>query len=264
MTAPLRSRSPRLALAGAALGAGLLAPLASAAPAGAAAAGGLGSLPANAVVARAAAGVRKAHALVLTGTLRLGKGRLGFDVESTAGGKAARGVFVSHAPSVGFVGRLDFVERDGAVFIRAGRPFWQAEVTKGAKSLTAAQRGAAATVLASHWIEMTGTSAKAMETSVGPLTRPAAFAGTLLSARTLGHLRRGRPTHFRGRAVVPIISNKGGTLYVSARGVTRPVGLVTAAGSSGGTILFSYPAHLKVAAPAGSETVAQVVSSVAG
>lgn len=244
------------ALAAGLVTSGLVAPLAGAA--------GVAGLPPSAVVARAAASVRSAGALVLTGTLRSGGGRLAFDVASTAHGSAARGVFVSHAHRVGFVGRLDFVERRGAVYLHAGRAFWQAEVAKGGASLTSAQRAAAASVLASHWIEMTGTSAKAMEASVGPLTHPADFARTLLSTRALGTLHKGRVTHFRGHLVVPVRSSKGGTLYVAARGAARPVGFVARAGAASGTILFGYPAHLAVAAPSGSRTVAQVVKAVAG
>ena len=247
-------------LAGAAaLAAGLVAPLA-----GVAGATGVAGLPPSAVVTRATDSVRSASALVLTGTLRSGSGRLAFDVASTAHGTAARGVFVSHARSVGFTGRLDFVERRGAVYLHAGRVFWAAEVARGGASLTPAQRAAAAAVLAGHWIEMTGTSAKAMEASVGPLTHPADFARTLLSARALGTLHKGRLTHFRGHLVVPVTSSKGGTLYVAARGPARPVGFVARAGSASGTILFGYPSHLAVAAPAGSRTVAQVVKAVAG
>lgn len=265
MTAQLLPRSRpvlgAVALGTVALGAGLLLPLAS--PAGATT-GGVGALPPATAVAKAAAGVRRADTLVLTGKLRLATGTFAFDVSSASHGAAARGVFVSHSPSVGFVGRIDFVERRGAVYLHAGRPFWAKEVAKGAKSLTAVQKATAAHLLASHWIEMTGTSARAMEAGIGPLTRPSDFAAQLLSGRTLGRLRKGRLTHLRGKLVVPITSSKGGTLYVAARGPVRPVALVTKTGAGHGTVLFSYPAHLAVSAPARSRTVAQVVNAVAG
>lgn len=269
MTALPRSTSSR-ALGAAVAGAALVVPLAVAAPAGAATHGaharhhGPASLPPHAVLTRATAGARRARVLALAGSVHLGHGHLGFRVVSgTRGGVAARGSLVSHTSALGFLGQLSFVERHGVVYIRAGLPFWRHAAAKGLGQLTAAQRTRAERLLATRWVEMTGTSARAMRVSLGPLTSPGAFVHRLLAPKALGTLHKGRLTHFRHHLAVPVHSSKGGTLFVTARGATRPLALVAHRGSDRGTILFGYPRHpLKLRAPRGSWTIARVVHVV--
>lgn len=262
MTAPLRTRSSRAA-AGAAIAAGatLAAPIALTAPAGAATAR---RPSAHAIVHRAAVEVGSARALVLTGTLRLGHGRFGFRVEASRHGKDARGSLLSRTPQLGFVGRMHFIVHGSTVYVHAGAPFWARQARKGLGKLTAAQRKKATRMLANRWVEMTGTSAHDMEASLGRLTHPAAFARTLLSAKTLGALHEGRPTHFRHQRALPITASKGGTLYVDTHGTTRPIALVARARSkaTGGTVLFGYPGRLAVPSPGHARTVGEVISAV--
>lgn len=265
MTALPRSAPSRLALGAAVAGAALVAPLAVPAPAGAASRDhhSVAALPPHALLVRATGGVSRARVLALAGSVRLGNGHLGFHIVSSTHRSEARGSLVSHASQLGFQGQLRFVEHHGAVYIRAGLPFWRREAAKGLPHLTAAQRTRAERLLATRWVEMTGTSAHAMRTSLGVLTNPDAFARQLLAPHALGSLHKGRPTRFRRHLAVPIHSSKGGTLFVTAQGATRPLALVAHRGSGGGTILFGYPRHaLKLHAPRGAWTIARVVHAV--
>jgi len=223
----------------------------------------LAGLPASTILARATAGVRTAKTLVLAGTLRVGKADFSFNVATAERGSASRGDIVSRSTSLGFVGRLDFIERDDAVYLRAAAPFWSDEVAKGATALPAAERATVAHLLANRWVEMTGTTASSMRSSLGPLTDPSAFADTLLSRKGLGVLSKGPLTTYRRQRAVAVTSSKGGTIYVATAGRTRPLAIVAHAASGTGTILFGYPARVAVRPPAGAKTLSQIVASAA-
>lgn len=213
------------------------------------------------VVARATSSVRRARTVVVVGSVRQGHRRLGFHVATTAHGALAKGDLVSHSPKLGFVGRLEFVERGGAVYLRAGRSFWRTQVARGTSAVPAAERGRVVRLLAGRWVETTGAAARRMRSSLGPLTSPSGFVHGLLARNSLGKLRKGHLTRFRHHRALPIATSRGGVLYVAAGGAPRLLGVVARARAGRGTIVLAYPRALAVRRPAKAATLAAVLAS---
>ncbi|MDA8291046.1 MAG: hypothetical protein M0Z33_05115 [Actinomycetota bacterium] len=216
------------------------------------------SLPAATIVKESEAALTAARTFTLSGTIREASATLTVEVASADGGAEARGVLDSSSASAGFLGRFAYITIRKTSYIRAGAPFWRQAVGTGA-GLTAAQAAKAATALANRWIAF---GASYGNFGVGTLTDPRSLANGIFA--NVGSVRKGRPTTVRGVHAIPIVSTKGGTLYVALDGPPLPIELSGTSGGASGHVVFGYPKTVRVNAPTGARTLVQAIALAIG
>lgn len=192
----------------------------------------------------------------LSGELTEQGTRIDLGLRSAEHGKRAAGTLVSHGAAAGFVGILHFVSIGRVDYLDGGRSFWVASMA-GQKGLTTAQRAALVKRLAGTWIMLTGKTARSFTVGLRTLTSPATLASELTTAD--GTLRTGIPKVVQAVRALPIISSRGGTLWLALTGKPLPVEVTAPATTgTGGHVDFSYPAAITITAPPGAKTLAQL------
>ncbi len=230
------------------------------------AATGIAGLPATTILTRSAVALSHENAIAISGSMHLGNETIVLHVSSTGRGKSVAGNIDIQTGSTSS-GTVRFVDVGANVYLEAALPFWKQELASaGAGSAGAGVAAAVLSKLTGRWIEISGAEASSFSSSFGGLTEPGKFAQSLLTSN--GVLTKSAPRMLNGRRVLPISSSKGGTVYVSLAGAPLPVGIVGTQVAGGkrvaANVLFSYPATIAIAPPAGAATLSEIVKSLLG
>lgn len=226
---------------------------------------GIAALPAAVVLERSAAALTRVHALVAVGSLRSGPNAIVFHVRSTGRGKDVAGTLtVRNGAKV--LGPVRFVVVATTLYFESDAAFWSQEIRAATRLPAGLGATALAARLAGRWIEVTGAQAATFTRGFGGLTQPGAFGKSLLAGS--GSFVKLTPRSLRGTRVLPIVSSSGGTVYIALSGPPLPVEVSgrAAVGSSSIVVaaVFAYPTHLRISAPSGALTIAQIDSTLAG
>ena len=209
------------------------------------------SLSANKLLNRSVHALLGENQFVIDASLLENGARLTFRVESAERGADVSASMTSHSKSLGFVGSFHLIEVETHAYLRASRVFWL-PFLESEKSLTTAQANTLAKRLAAEWVALPASETASITSAFSSLTQPGKLAQALLHGN--GALTEEKPTTFNGRAAIPIVSAKSGTIYIALRGAPLPLGASESATSSGGTVIFGYPRALSITAPAGATT----------
>ncbi len=222
---------------------------------------GVTSMSASQALAASLKALKAVPNLRLSGFISEGAARLNLDVESAGHGASSQGSLVSHSSAIGFLGTVAFVTVESSFYIRGGPTFWS-KIFASDSSLTAAQRAKVLSLLVEKWIELPASDAKSVESEFGSLTNPSSLASQLTSQT--GKLTKSAPKVVDGQQALPIISSKGGTLYIATAGAPLPIELTGPSSGTSGTIVFSYPSHLSIGVPPGAVSLAQIEREAGG
>jgi hypothetical protein len=224
---------------------------------------GIGALNANEVLARSADALAKEKNLVVDGKLNYDKEAITFNVRSSGRGKDVAGTLTIRTGTQA-IGPVTFVDLPSALYLRAGAPFWRAEIAS-IKSVSATAVNAAVAKIAGRWIEVTGSEAATFSSSFGELTEPGKFAQSLLKGN--GTLTKGAPKVLRDHLVLPIMTSDGATIFIALTGAPVPVEISGTSTVKASTVsldaLINTPARLAIKAPHGAETLASLSGTLA-
>lgn len=221
---------------------------------------GIDQMTPMAALAASARALRGEANLTVSGSVTSQGHRITIDLRSAQHGAAIAGTLSSNNKALGFIGTLHVVKVSGSLYLHADRTFWGDAVGSGT-GLTAAQRARLLTLLVSNWIKLSGTNASSLLQSLNTFA-PSSIATSL--TKHTGTLSKGAPVVVHGVSTLPIRSSDGSTVFLARTGPPLPVkamGPSSGSSAAGGAVFVTYPKVLRITAPAGAKSIAQIESS---
>lgn len=221
---------------------------------------GIDAMTPTAALAAGAKALRSQPNILLSGTITEKGARVALDLRSSGHGANLAGSMTSYSSTFGFTGKMSLVKLPGALYLHAGHAVWVSLI--GTEKMPTAVRSRLLTLLATHWIKLTGTAATSFATSVKSLT-PMSLAANLTQHN--GVLTKGTPVTVRGVSTLPIHSSTGSTVFLARSGPPLPMkasGNGTGTSGAAGAVFLSYPKTVAITAPLGARTLAQIEASI--